>query len=142
MPSTQSGTMSTRHSREGDGPDDPSDGRSNEQIQDRVVGRPRSIPAHSPPDDRGDHDSGGEDRTALLVKEQLSHEDVARLEADNDRMHRNNEAKNMVFDAIYDQLPDEIQSEMSSCGVGWRSKDSGFQFSKLSEAELKKKTSD
>ena len=136
--------MSTRHAREGDPPVEPSDGSGN-QVLHGEAGGTKPIAAHSPPDDDGDRDvpdgDSVEDNVTLpLVKDQPSHEDVARLEADNDRMQRNNEAKNMVFDAIYDQLPEKIQSEMFSSGVGWRSKDAGFQFSKLSETELKRLT--
>ena len=132
--------MSTRHAHEGDPPAEPSDG-SNDQVVARTGIGTKPLAAHSPPDEEESpegHDNGDQD--ALYVKDQPSHEDVARLEADNDRMHRNNEAKNMVFDAIYDQLPEKIQGEMSNCGVGWRSKDAGLQFSKLSEAELKRLT--
>jgi hypothetical protein len=135
--------MSTRHAREGDPPAEPSDG-SDDQVVGRTGIGTKPLAAHSPPVDDEErpeaegHDNG--DQHALYVKDRPSHEDVARLEADNDRTQRNNEAKNMVFDAIYDQLPEKIQSEMFDCGIGWRSKDAGFQFSKLSEAELKRLT--
>ena len=125
--------MSTRHAREGDGPVAES---SNDEGDKGDDFKPS---AQAAPD--GSQDLGcGEEQAAPLIKEQPSHEDVMRLEADNDRMQRSNEAKNTVFDAIYDQLPEKIQSEMSNCGVGWRKNDSGLQFSQLSEAELKRLT--
>ena len=94
---------------------------------------------HTAPDNGHEH-SSEEQHTPGPVAPQVSEEDVARLEADNDRMHRSNEVKNMVFEAIYAQLPEKIQGEMSGCGVGWQKKDSGFKFSDLSEAELKRLT--
>ena len=94
---------------------------------------------HTAPDNGHEH-SSEEQHTPGPVAPQVSEKEVARLEADNDRMHRSNEVKNMVFEAIYAQLPEKIQGEMSECGVGWQKKDSGFKFSDLSEAELKRLT--
>lgn len=75
----------------------------------------------------------------ILVPHHPSHEDVRRLEEGNEQIRRSSEAKNMVFDAIYEQVPDKIK-RMVKYSVGLEKENSRLQFSKLSEAELKRLT--
>lgn len=70
-----------------------------------------------------------------LVKDQPSHEDVMRLEEENETMRRSNEAKNVVLDVIYDQVPKQIKKMLDNC-LG----SENLRFSQLSEEELRRLT--
>ena len=120
----------TRHAREGVDVDVPSNDLTGRQAI-------RTAPDRVPDNDNGHSDAMPEQ--SCFVKEQPSHEDVKRLEADNERIQRKNEARNMVLDAIFEQLPGKIKSELSNHAPSEK-RHAPSPFSKLSEAELKRLT--
>ena len=87
--------------------------------------------------------AGSPDREGLSlrrpeVRDQPSHEDVARLEAEKERLRLSNEAKDMVFDAIYVQVPSEIQCMLDRSMSPKKAANPRLEISKLSNAELKR----
>lgn len=82
-----------------------------------------------------DEDSLPQTDQSALVKDQPSHEDVLRLEELNESMRRSNEAKNVVLDVIYEQVPKKIQKMLDN-SIG----SENVRFSELSAEELKRLT--
>lgn len=76
-------------------------------------------------------------RQESYSRDQPSHDDVKRLEEDKEQMRRCNDAKDMIFDAIYNQVSDKIK-RMLEYRLGLEKGTSQLQFSKLSDAELKR----
>ena len=102
-------------------------------------GRPDYKPVTHAPDHGDERDWLAQTDPSSLVTDQPSYEDVARLEAEKDRIRLNNEAKDMVLDVIYSQVPEKIQ-KMLDVSIGTAKGDTGLQFSELSVMELKRLT--
>ena len=107
-----------------------------------TAARSASEPLNDGPDYRpvlgapnNDEDSLPQTDQSCLVKDQPSHEDVTRLEEEKESMRRNNEAKNVILDAIYDQVPKKIKKMLDNY-VGSENR----RFSQLTAEELKRLT--
>ena len=125
----QTGDQTTRRAQEVDGDITTATGSASEPLNDGqdyrpVLGAPNN-----------DEDSLPQTDKSCLVKDQPSHGDVLRLEEEKESMKRNNEAKNVVLDAIYDQVPKKIKKMLDNY-VGSENR----RFSQLSAEELKRLT--
>lgn len=69
-----------------------------------------------------------------------SHEDVKRLETEKERLKQVNEKKNMVFDIIFNQLPDTMKEKLERGLHEAKSDHEVAKFSELSTDELKRLT--
>ena len=69
-----------------------------------------------------------------------SHEDVTRLETEKERLKKVNEGKNMVFDIIFNQLPDTMKQKLDRGLHEAKSDHEEAKFSELSTDELKRLT--
>lgn len=104
--------------------------RASDQTKDQTTRRARDVdgdiatatrsasePLNDGPDYRPVHDAPDPNNDSLqtdqncLVKDQPSHEDVLRLEEEKQSMKLSNEAKNVVLDVIYDQVPKKIKKD-------------------------------
>lgn len=57
---------------------------------------------------------------SCFTSDQPSHEDVVLLEAEKERFRRGNEAKNMVLDVIYGQMPQKIKKLLDVSVGTWK----------------------
>lgn len=69
-----------------------------------------------------------------------SHEDVMRLETEKERLKKVNEGKNMVFDIIFNQLPDTMRQKLDRGLHKAKSDHEEPKFSELSTDELNRLT--
>lgn len=124
----QTRDQTTRRAREVDGDITTATGSASEPLNDG----PDYRLVHDAPDPN--NDSLQTDRNCL-VTDHPSHEDVLRLEEENESMKLSNEAKNVVLDVIYDQVPKKIKKMLDNY-VG----SENLRFSQLSAEELKRLT--